>query len=102
MNCQSHLYRNADPTAVTRRWFLQECGVGLAGMALGQMLGSNSAAIAGDDPSHNPLAPRKPHFAPKAKRVIYLFMAGAPSHLELFDKKPQLAKISGTLPLVVL
>ena len=46
----------------------------------------------------NPLAPKLPHFAPKAKRVIYLFMAGAPSHLELFDYKPQLAKFDGTLP----
>ena len=46
----------------------------------------------------NPLAVKKPHFAPKAKRVIYLFMAGAPSHLELFDHKPALAKHDGTLP----
>src|SRR3569623_1999260 len=97
MNCQSHLYRNADPKAVARRWFLQECGMGLAGMALGQMLGG-PAAMAGDDASHNPLAPKMPHFAPKAKRVIYLFMAGAPSHLELFDNKPQLAKWDGKLP----
>ena len=44
------------------------------------------------------LAARQPHFAPKAKRVIFLFMAGAPSHLELFDNKPQLAKYDGTLP----
>ena len=71
--------------------------MGLAGMALGQMLGG-PAAMAGDDASHNPLAPKMPHFAPKAKRVIYLFMAGAPSHLELFDNKPQLAKFDGTLP----
>jgi hypothetical protein len=46
----------------------------------------------------NPLAVRPPHFAPKAKRVIFLFMAGAPSHLELFDYKPQLARFDGTLP----
>jgi uncharacterized protein DUF1501 len=97
MNCQSHLYRNADPKAVARRWFLQECGMGLAGMALGQISGARGA-IAEDDASHNPLAPKKPHFAPKAKRIIYLFMAGAPSHLELFDNKPQLARFDGTLP----
>src|SRR5207237_733500 len=42
----------------------------------------------------NPLAPRKPHFPAKAKRVIYLFMAGAPSQLELFDYKPQLQKLN--------
>ena len=49
----------------------------------------------------DPLAPKQPHFAPKAKRVIFLFMAGAPSHLELFDNKPALTKydapsVSGT------
>src|SRR5437868_9039372 len=48
--------------------------------------------------SLNPLAPKQPHFTGKAKRVIYLFMAGAPSHLELFDNKPELAKFDGTLP----
>ena len=46
----------------------------------------------------NPLAPKAPHHAAKAKRVLFLFMAGAPSHLELFDYKPHLAKFDGTLP----
>ena len=73
---------------IARRWFLQECGVGLGAMALGQLLAA----------SENPLAPKKPPYAPKAKSVIFLFMAGAPSHLELFDYKPQLAKFDGTLP----
>jgi hypothetical protein len=97
MNCQDHLYRHADPKQVARRWFLQECGVGLGAMALAQFLGTAqraSAAPAGV----NPLASRAPHFPGKAKSVIYLFMAGAPSHLELFDNKPQLAKFDGTLP----
>jgi hypothetical protein len=88
MNCQDHLYRNRNPKQVARRWFLQQCGVGLGSMALGQLLGA----------SENPLAPKQPHFAPKAKNVIFLFMAGAPSHLEIFDYKPQLAKFDGTLP----
>jgi hypothetical protein len=97
MNCQDHLYRNADPKLVARRWFFQQCGVGLGAVALGQLLGEGGyAAPASTAP--NPLAPREPHFAPKAKRVIFLFMAGAPSHLELFDNKPQLAKFDGTLP----
>ena len=48
--------------------------------------------------SENPLAPRQPHFPAKAKRVIYIFQAGAPSHLELFDNKPELAKHDGQLP----
>src|SRR4030095_15604242 len=43
----------------------------------------------------NPLVPKRPHFKPKAKRVIYLFMGGAPSQLDLFDYKPTLAKYNG-------
>src|SRR5207302_6363388 len=46
----------------------------------------------------DPLALKRPHHLPRARRVIFLFMAGAPSHLELFDNKPQLAKFDGTLP----
>src|SRR5207245_7456287 len=79
---------NMNPQQIARRWFLQQCGVGLGAMALGQLLAA----------SENPLAPKKPPYAPKAKSVIFLFMAGAPSHLELFDYKPQLAKFDGTLP----
>ena len=95
MNCQSHLYRGQNPQDVTRRWFLQQCAVGLGGLALGNLIGRNaSAAITGT----NPLASRKPHFAAKAKRVIYLFQAGGPSHLEMFDHKPELAKWDGKLP----
>jgi hypothetical protein len=72
-----------------RRWFLERCGLGLGAIAAGQLMAAEST---------NPLAPRKPHFDPRAKAVIFLFMAGAPSHLELFDNKPQLAKFDGTLP----
>lgn len=80
---------------VTRRWFFKECGVGLGAIALRSLLSESAmASVAGV----NPLAPRKPHFTGKAKRVIYLFMAGAPSHLELFDYKPELARFNGTLP----
>jgi hypothetical protein len=74
---------------IARRWFLQQCGVGLGAAAFHQLMAATAA---------NPMAPRQPHYAPKAKRVIFLFMAGAPSHLELFDNKPQLAKFDGTLP----
>jgi hypothetical protein len=93
MNCQDHLYRHADPKLVTRRWFFRECGVGLGAIALGNLLAPGAGALAA-----NPLAARQPHFTPRAKRVIFLFMAGAPSHLELFDNKPQLARFDGTLP----
>ena len=103
MNCQDHLYRRTDPRLVARRWFLEQCGVGLGSIALGQLLaeGGYAADVAGgksSDSATNPLSPKAPHFPAKAKRIIYLFMAGAPSHLELFDNKPQLAKFDGTLP----
>jgi hypothetical protein len=78
---------------VSRRWFLRDCTVGLGSIALAS-LGSSGKALA----ATNPLAPRQPHFPAKAKRVIYLFQAGAPSHLDLFDNKPELAKRSGQLP----
>ncbi|MBA3442330.1 MAG: DUF1501 domain-containing protein, partial [Pyrinomonadaceae bacterium] len=80
---------------VSRRWFFEQCGVGVGAMALGHLLASAGLAADGAD---NPLAPKKPHHAPRAKNVIFLFMAGAPSHLEMFDYKPQLAKFNGTLP----
>ena len=77
-----------------RRWFLGDCGVGLAGIALNSLLGTQHARGA----TRDPLTPRRTHFTPKVKRVVYLFQAGAPSHLELFDPKPVLAKHSGQLP----
>src|SRR2546422_8142432 len=98
MNCQDHFYRDADPKEVTRRWFLQQCGVGLGAMALGQLLAEAGFAAPVGAQSADLLAPKHPQFTPKAKRVVFLFMAGAPSHLELFDYKPQLAKFDGTLP----
>src|SRR3954449_1501845 len=79
---------------VARRWFLRDCGVGLGGMALAALLSRESVAAS----ESKPLAARAPHFSAKAKRVIYLFMAGAPSHLDLFDYKPKLVDLSGTLP----
>lgn len=80
-------------TQIARRWFLQQCGVGLGAAALGGLLGP--AAAAKETP---PLAPKAPHFPGRAKHVIYLFMAGAPSQLELLDRKPELSKFDGTLP----
>jgi uncharacterized protein (DUF1501 family) len=96
MNCQSHLFRGLDRKWITRRWFFQQCGVGLGAIALGQLFKQNASAAS--PASTNPLAPRQPHFPAKAKNVIFLFMAGAPSHLELFDYKPELAKWNGKLP----
>jgi len=94
MNCQDRLHRGK---FAARRWFLEQCRVGLGGIALAQLLGGSSPADA-TNPVAGPLAPRAPHFTPKAKNVIYLFMAGAPSHLELFDNKPELARFDGQLP----
>ncbi|MBL8820502.1 MAG: DUF1501 domain-containing protein [Planctomyces sp.] len=85
-----------------RRWFLRECGVGLAGLAATSLLASESRAGAMTTPGASadagPLAPRQPHFPGKAKRVVYMFQAGAPSHLEMFDYKPELVKRDGQLP----
>src|SRR5262249_32817496 len=94
MNCQSHLYRGQDPKLVTRRWFFRDCAVGLGAIALAELMRQPGVAA----PNGDPLAPHQPHHAAKAKRVVYLFMAGAPSHLELFDYKPELARFDGTLP----
>lgn len=82
---------------ITRRHFLRDCGVGLGKIALAGLLTDMFTGRAhgeGGGAPH-PLAPRKPHFAGKARRVIHLFMGGAPSQLELFDNKPELAKLEG-------
>ena len=73
-----------------RRIFLRATGLGLGSLALGGLL------RAGDQPT-NPFRGvlDRPHFAPKAKRVIYLFMAGGPSQLDLFDYKPILNERNG-------
>lgn len=83
----------------TRRHFLKESAMGLGALAMGSLLGgcggnSNAIAPVTFDPAH-PLLPKPPQFAGKAKSVIYLHMAGAPSQLELFDYKPELMKMDG-------
>src|SRR4051794_7396942 len=75
----------------TRRHFFGRCGVGLGTMALAALLRGRQSWAAGARPSHlNPLAPKAGHFPARAKSVIYLFMAGGPSQLEMFDYKPEL------------
>jgi hypothetical protein len=84
-------------SALTRRQFFHDCGYGVGKIALASLLtgefckGANAAPVV----QANPLAPRPPHFAAKAKAVIHLFMAGAPSQLEMFDYKPALAQLEG-------
>src|SRR6476659_7665050 len=79
--------------ALTRRHFLQKCHVGLGGIALAALAGTSASA--GPSTPVNPLAHRPPKFAAKAKKVIFLHMAGGPSHMELFDYKPELVQRNG-------
>src|SRR5947209_18994087 len=75
----------------TRRDFFRTAGLGLGSMALADLVQRDGLAA---EPS-NPLAPRPPHFKPKAKNVIFLFMEGAPSQMDLFDPKPELRRWNG-------
>src|SRR3954462_9766687 len=78
---------------VSRRRFLSELSLGMGSAALASLLGPARMFGAGGAPEALPLG--VPHFAPKAKRVIYLFQSGGPSHRELFDYKPMLEKLHG-------
>jgi hypothetical protein len=80
---------------ISRRWFFKQCGVGLGSIGLGALLNDSLSAATPKIKTVDPLATRAPHYAPKAKRVIYLFMAGAPSQLDMFDYKPTLQKYDG-------
>jgi hypothetical protein len=81
--------------ALTRRHFFSRCGMGLGGIALASMLGQRQLIGADARPLANPLAPKSTHFPAKAKNIIFLFMAGGPSQLELFDYKPKLNELNG-------
>jgi hypothetical protein len=86
LNCEYLKYR-------TRRQFFKDCGVGVGSLALASLLDERllaDARVAAD-----PLAPKPSHFAGKAKHIIYLHMAGAPSTLDLFDDKPALRELNG-------
>src|SRR5436190_14194748 len=75
---------------LTRRDFLARCGMGMGALGLAQTVGGVEIASSAD-----PLAPKQPHFPPKAKRVIHFFLNGGPSHVDTFDPKPALAKYAG-------
>ena len=77
------------PLETSRRHFLADCGVGLGKIAAASLLAKSAAA------RDRATEPKKPHFAPRAKAVIHLFMGGAPSQLDLFDHKPLLAEYEG-------
>jgi hypothetical protein len=91
-----NLFAHHNPRqTITRRHFFSQCGLGIGGIALASLL--DSAKLLGVGPSDltNPLAPKPPHFPARAKNIIYLFMAGGPSQLELFDYKPKLIELNG-------
>src|SRR5262245_19288159 len=77
----------------TRREFVRDAFCGFGGLALASLLAQDEARAA----SSNPLAARSPNFPAKPQAVIFLFMAGGPSHLETFDPKPLLNKLHGQL-----
>ena len=73
---------------------LARSGVGFGLLGLSSLLADDAAAAMSSDP----MAPKSPHFAPRAKRVIFLFMNGGPSHVDTFDPKPALEKYAGQKP----
>ena len=86
------------PQPISRRELLHRSGIGVGSLAFASLLadsGEISAAPTGTDTSQAPLAIRAPHFAPRAKRVIHLFMNGGPSQIDTFDPKPGLADLDG-------
>ncbi len=86
----SHHRLTANDIVLDRRDFLERCGMGFGGLALGGLLGGNASAM----------TTSQPHFAPKAKRVVHLFMNGGPSQVDTFDPKPKLQEFHGkTMPL---
>ena len=88
------------PLPVTRRESLHRMGAGFGTLGLATMLAQNSSLAAETTltSAADPLAPRLSHFAPKAKRVIQLFMPGGPSQVDTFDHKPDIAKHAGQRP----
>lgn len=98
------LCRGTDPGPLSRRELLWRAGGGLGGVALACLLADEAQAgqqsafssqQSGDRPNADPLALKPPHFAPRAKRVIQIFLAGGVSHVDTFDYKPELEKADG-------
>ena len=95
----SDLCNNRLPNALSRREMLRLAGCGFGSVAFAAMAARASGfpSLLGDDVALSPLAPKKPHFAPKAKRIIFLCMAGAPSHVDTFDYQPELNAMDGKI-----
>jgi hypothetical protein len=82
-------------TVSSRREFLLKAGGGFGALALTYLLGNSRVASASTQTTDSPLAPKKPMLPPRAKSVIFLFMEGGPSHIDLFDYKPKLNEMAG-------
>ena len=101
MNSNRHnvSMENAGLRDSTRRHFLSRCSMGVGSMALTSLMAESSTAReplpVGSKASRNPLLPKPTHFPAKAKNVIFLFMAGGPSQLDMFEYKPQLTALNG-------
>ncbi len=80
---------------INRRVFLADCGMGFTGLVLGTMLQRENRMLLGNSAALWAPPDGKPHFAPKAKSVIWLFMLGGVSHIDSFDPKPALNKYAG-------
>src|SRR5262245_20252294 len=79
---------------ISRRDVLRHTALGFGALGLTSMLTEPGGLLAESTPG-SPLSPKRPHFAPRAKRVIYLFMHGGPSHVDTFDPKPRLVRDNG-------
>ena len=92
-NCLGPNGSNTRPTS--RRAFLSRAGGGFGAVALTSMLSQQNLLASEMLPAANPLSPKPPHFTAKAQRVVFLFMSGGPSHVDLFDPKPELIRLAG-------
>jgi hypothetical protein len=99
MNCRCTGPSGPETRPTSRREFLRRSGFGFGAVALASLLDSDGllaeTARVAQPNSANPLLPRPPHFATKARNVIFLFMSGGPSHVDLFDFKPDLIRFAG-------
>ncbi len=87
-------YRRATQNSLSRRDALMKMGGGFGSLGLASLIGS----VSGSSDDSSPLAPKRPHFEPRAKRIIQLFMPGGPSQVDTFDYKPMIAKHAGQRP----
>ena len=88
------MHGNATPRPVSRRSFLRRAAIGFGALGLEALL-AEQAGLLGAAPLGNLIAPKRPHFEPKAKNIIFLFMHGGPSHIDTFDPKPRLKADEG-------